>query len=115
MKLKIADDDDLGGNGLGVMYRCTDNPNLYNMGSIITNVYPILKTTPKGFWVSTIAGRRWVAAESKNGFAKLTKQAAMEQYFFRKRKQVAILENKLNMAKHFLSLAEAEIEEFDNE
>lgn len=61
-------------------------------------VYPVLSTTPKGYWIYADGSRKWVSMTAKKRFAHPTRSEAVTSYKKRKDRQIAILQDKLNAA-----------------
>lgn len=68
--------------------------------------YKIVKTTPKGAWISRLEGMppRLVLMGSKRPFACSTIAEAKESFITRKQSQIAILRSQLGDAKEALTL-----------
>jgi hypothetical protein len=80
----------------------------------ILNKYEIRRETPKGHWVkrwpwSSDDDLRWVPKEGRSNFAKLTKEEALENYYHRKRRQVVILQSRLEKTKQSMDWAKRKI------
>ena len=91
---------------IGYMYRCQDERDGVKFKCL---QFPIIKETDCGYWIDTSFGwgdsRRWVAKKGRNNYAKITKAAALENYYRRKCKQVKLLEERLSRAKTMRELA----------
>lgn len=77
-------------------------------GSLLLTEYPVLKTTPCGFWVQDERlpdGKRYVMRDSNRSYCKTTLEAAKASFLIRKEKYVANCENRLFVAKHQRSVA----------
>ena len=94
------------------LYRCVDWYNEKDEPTILTQEFRIISETPCGFWIWIPGSARWVAKESKNGFARQTKKDAMKNYMIRKQYHVAHLTQGLAEAKRRLELA---LEEVNND
>ena len=69
---------------------------------------PVLKVTPKGFWIDMCGfGRikRFVLARGRKRFAHPTKEEALQAFIYRKKAQVKILSDRLASAKAALAKA----------
>jgi len=82
-------------------------------------VFYLVKETPKGYWISsyrnydknvhlTFLGDypRWVSKTSRKRYAYPTREEALEGFKARKRRQIAILKNRLEQAQAALFYAE---------
>lgn len=63
--------------------------------------FTVLSHTPCGVWISllSIGGKKFILNNSRKAFAYPTKEKALESYYARKRKYVAILTARLEEAK----------------
>lgn len=68
--------------------------------------YAILAYTPKGYWI-LIWGeeKKFILKDSLRGFAKLTKEEAFQSFQARKRRQIKICQNAIEMAEKSLLLS----------
>lgn len=73
--------------------------------------YTILSYTPKGYWI-LIWGeeKKFILKDSLRGFAKLTKEEAFKSFQARKRRQIKLCQNAIEMAKKSLLLSMETIE-----
>ena len=70
--------------------------------------FPVVKTTPKGVWLSLgFAGRKFVLADARKRFACPTEEEAMQSFIARKRTQKRILEGQLKHVSQALAMGEA--------
>ena len=79
--------------------------------------FKVVKETPKGYWIvekysyheyfelDNEDKKRWVAKDALRSFAYDTKEKALKSFQFRKRSQIAILENQLENARKALNIA----------
>ena len=73
---------------------------------IVCNAFPILKLTPKGFWIrDLINSPRWVSASTVKRYAYPTKEEALEAYKYRKKAYVRHCRARLEKATLELELA----------
>ena len=68
-------------------------------------MYPVLRTTAKGFWIRYGYDERWVSNVGKKRFACLDQKEALAGFRKRKERQIAILSARLDDAKAALELA----------
>jgi len=81
----------------------------YERGGIeITLVeIPIIKTTPRGVWIGWGTGwKKFILNDAKKKWAHPTKEAALESFKCRKRRQIAILQHQINVAELALHAVE---------
>lgn len=67
---------------------------------------PVLKHTPKGVWVDNFGQRKFVLLDSRKQYASPTKEAAMEAFKARKKRQISIINARLKSAQAALAVAE---------
>ena len=86
-------------------------PKLYryhNTGnSVFLESYPVLRTTPKGVWITFFGKEKWVSLETKKRFAYETKELAWRSFLLRKNRQVSHLKRKLAEITSILSESQA--------
>ena len=75
------------------------------------NEFNLVKETPKGYWIKhdwdwDDSDKRWVSKDGKNRYAYPTKKEAMVNFLARKKRQIEILEYKLNDARMALYYGE---------
>lgn len=79
--------------------------------------FPILYLTPKGCWINFYSRngvkKRWIGFNTNKPFAYITKELALESYFYRKRAQVRILKQNLHLAEWAFDQAEKLRKEFN--
>ena len=69
--------------------------------------YTVLRHTPQGKWVGIGArGERFVLNNSKKRFAHETKEAALESFIYRKKKQLKILRAQIDRVEEALRAAQ---------
>lgn len=67
--------------------------------------FPVVKITPKGFWILHWTRKRFVRCPARKQYAHLTKMAAAEAFTARKRRHLGILLSQLHRAKTAMALA----------
>lgn len=75
-------------------------------------LYVFEKETPQGWWITrhprwiwnADTNKRWVSKTARKRFAYPDKEQALKSFVFRKRKQVAILKDRLCHAQHAFEL-----------
>lgn len=92
-------------NNEEVYYRFYDQT--FSGGSIelLLRVYPVLRHTPKGVWLDTYTGKKFVLRDAYKQFACPTLEKAMESYIARKKRQIAIYHARLETAERALRIA----------
>lgn len=70
----------------------------------------VLKVTPKGVWLDTRFGDRFVRLNANKRYACPTKAEALESFIQRKRRQIRILSRQLEDAEIAIQLAKRELE-----
>lgn len=70
---------------------------------IVLSEYPVIKETPKGYWIG-YCYKRWVSRTSKKRFAHPTKDQAWNSFRIRKQRQIEIYAARLARAQTALSL-----------
>jgi hypothetical protein len=81
--------------------------------------FGLIKETPYGWWIGHSPdecvpvgpGKWWVSKTARKRFAYPTKKEALENFMARKRRQIAILNYKLERAAEAWDLAEAKLKE----
>jgi hypothetical protein len=66
---------------------------------------PVVKVTPKGFWLDYYGSRKFVRAEARKRWAYPTKQEALESFIARREKQLKILRSQISESTLFLGMA----------
>lgn len=69
---------------------------------LVIDTYRIMMRTSKGAWVedcSTLRGKRFVLLTARKQFASETKEEAKSQFMFRMKRQLIILESRVNYCK----------------
>ena len=98
-------------NNLGVLYRynyITSNINLeLHTVDMYLHAYNVIKLTPKGKWIeySNKKGRKFVLNNTRKGFARETKEGALNSFIARKEKQIMIMTMQLTDIKNALNKA----------
>jgi len=69
--------------------------------------YRLLKKTPKGAWINTYSGRRFVLDEARRKYAHPTQEAALHSFIARKDAQIRILDNRIEGAEQGKRLAQS--------
>jgi hypothetical protein len=90
-------------------YVCIDEwGEAYGSGdtSVECRSYPLLKKTTKGAWIGDKIYKKWVSNTSKKRFAYPTKEEALKSFILRKKRQINILEKRLDRAKIAINLAQ---------
>jgi hypothetical protein len=81
--------------------------------------YEITKETLRGYWIKDAwlnnDNLKFVYKEGKNNFAKSTKEAALENYYHRKARHVAILKGRLRDVESRLDWAKKETDRTETE
>lgn len=92
----------------GYLYRCVDSGN-----SFCVNRYKIAKETQYGWWIQKwiwdSGDLKFVYKSGKNNFAKPTREAAIENYYHRKVRQISILKNRIDLTRNRLKLVKMEM------
>jgi len=92
-------------SGKRYLYRYVDG---YNGPSL--QKYDVIGETPCGFWIRddyyNRDAKKWVAAKGKNTFAKETEHDALVNYYHRKKRQIMILEKRVDRAVRYLKIAD---------
>ena len=77
--------------------------------AVVLNRYRIVSHTPCGCWIFLPYNypdyKRFVMADTKKCFARLTEKKALEDYIYRKRYQIRMLENQAKRARQRLDIA----------
>lgn len=84
-------------NNVPVLYRAT-----YNYGYVHLDVFEIIRCTACGVWIRTPyekAEQRFVNLKAGKQYASLSADAAIDQLYWRKRRQIVILEAQLKHSK----------------
>jgi Fe-S cluster assembly scaffold protein SufB len=98
---------------------CTEANYLYRYEddheAIRLREFRIVKETPCGWWIKkwswfTDNNLKFVYKTGKNNFAKKTKEEAIENYYYRKCRHVAILSTRLRETRHLLDQARVILE-----
>ena len=76
---------------------------------IYYRTFLVEKETPKGYWISDYAGRRFVLKESRKRYAYPTLKEALESFMIRKLRQFQILAKQYDKAKALHKFAEEKI------
>ena len=93
-----------------IFYRCAGVTRIHTP---ILDTWELLKETPKGYWIrpegeygrySGAAKKKWVSKTARNRFAYPTEKEAVMNFFYRKKRQIKILEVQLDSAKTDLFL-----------
>ena len=101
-------------NNLGVLYRYdyivshTHNVLLdLHTVDMYLHTYNVIKLTPKGKWIeySNKKGRKFVLNNTRKGFARETKEGALNSFIARKEKQIMIMTMQLTDIKNALNKA----------
>ncbi len=72
------------------------------------DTYRVIRATPKGVWLDSRMGERFVLRGSRKQYACPTKEAALASFMARKRRQIRILEGQLQRAREALAAGNAE-------
>ena len=69
--------------------------------TVVVNIekHVVIRRTPKGAWISSFShykGERFILLTARKQFASNTIKEAKNQFIFRKRKYISILEDKIN-------------------
>lgn len=88
-----------------------DNYFGFSYQKLVLLEFYLVKETPYFYrvaydWDKSLSCTKLVGKKTKKKFAHTTKEAAAEAFFFRKKRQVGILEEQLKRAKSALNMAE---------
>lgn len=90
-----------------VWYRITDQWVGRDSVGLVLTTYRVLKHTPKGVFLDTEIGKRWVSDSTRKRYAYPTQQLALESFIKRKQRQIRLVSVTLRRAQAALDLAVA--------
>lgn len=74
--------------------------------------FPVIRRTPCGAWLRDgLAGKKWTSTTCRKRYAHETKEAALEAFLARRRKQRRILHDQIKVCRKALRVAENHAEE----
>lgn len=99
--------------GLGVLYR-VQSMKYRDKTELYCHTYPIVKVTPKGNWIEVFGlglkgDRKFVNSNTRKQWASLTEKQALIAFYYRKIRQIRILESQLINTKEALVVATEEL------
>jgi hypothetical protein len=83
----------------------TEHPELF------LRTYPLLRPTPKGYWISVEGVPRWVSSDTRKRFAYPTKREALIAFIKRTERRVKIIKGTLLLCSVTLQRAEEKLHE----
>lgn len=86
---------------------------IYEDGHALIEHCRVLRYTPKGVWVDTWGGKKFILASARKRYACPTKDEALESFRARKRRQVALLAAQHDRAVEQQKLAAGEVKMYD--
>lgn len=75
--------------------------------------FDLVKETPCGYWIKQSSWlfydlpNKWVSKTGRKRYAYPTKEEALKSFFFKKKRQIKILQTQLDFAKNDLKIAES--------
>ena len=68
--------------------------------------YPLIRETPKGYWIGNEYSKRWVSKTARKRFAYPTTEQALDSYILRTKRCISILKARTDEAEEGLYIAE---------
>ena len=89
------------------LYRYDAAPADNELGAeVVLRTYKVEKETKCGVWILVNHKKKFVHLGSMRQYASVTKERALQQFIYRKKKQIKILTSQLEVAKVGLMIAE---------
>jgi hypothetical protein len=85
------------------LYRCEQF-----QGNMCINVYPVMRATLCGVWIDIGINDKFVNLKARKQWASITEKEAIEQFIYRTKRYIEILEDRLEQARIGMNEAEHE-------